>query len=774
MRVEVFPLDIDYIVIEGRPVIRIFGLTQDGDRKILYDNNFRPYCYVMSEKQKLEGVIGSLQFVDGIEEVKKQLLGKELTMSRVFTKLPEDVPKIKQLNLRTFEADIPFYKRYILDKQIGTSIRTTFEVDGDNITGIISSESAAPPLRAVAFDIETFSRRNFSDPKTDPIVAISVVGYDIKKCITWLNAEGDEIVRVKDEAELLREFSRMISESKINTVIGYNSDTFDMPYIYDRARLLGVKMQLNGFDIKIRGEKRKVAEINGTAHIDILNFIRNIYAIYNLKTEVLTLREVANEVLGEAKGEFDWKKVDDIFKSPETAKVLCDYCIQDSNLTFRLYNKLSPLIVEFNKLIGQSISDVSRMTTGAVVEYLVMRRAITSGEVIPNKPSEFEINGRMKRINVGGFVFQPKPGLYENVAVVDFRSLYPSIIVSYNICPSTISVHGGEPTFLDKQERVGLIPKVLSEVIRLRFEAKDRLKLEKKNQELNARVLVLKLIANGFYGYLGYFNSRWYCFECAGSVTSLGRKYVKQVIDDATALGFDVIYADTDSAFLQGSKINDESVRAFLESINKTLPKPMELELQDVYTRAIFVSSKGSEKGAKKKYALCDREGKITIKGFQSVRRDWAIVAKDLQKEVLKRILVSADVKGALDYAKSVVTEVKGGNMDLEKLSIYTRLHKDLESYRQTGRHVSAAERSGMSFSSGDTIKYIIAKGKPGESISSRSVLFDIAKSNRIKYDSTYYIENQIIPSVIQIFKVLGYSESDITGTGSNSLFSFM
>ncbi len=774
MRVEIFPLDVDYVVLEGRPVVRIFGLTQDGEMKVLYDNEFKPYCYALSDKATMERLTQGLSFVDGVADTEKSILGKSVRMSKIVTRLPEDVPKIKQLGVRTFEADIPFYKRYMLDKQIGSSTRTTFELDGDNIKSIVSSEPANPPIKAAAIDIETFSRRNFSDPKTDPIVAISIVGYSIRKCITWLDVDDGDFIKVKDEAGLLEEFSRFVTEHDVNTLIGYNSDSFDMPYIRTRADLLGVKLQLKGFDLKIKGERRRVAEINGMAHVDILNFIRNIYAVYNLKTEVLTLREVAQEVLGEAKGEFDWNRAEDMFNSRKTATVLCNYCIQDSNITFKLYNRLSPLIVEFNKLVGQTLSDVSRMTTGAMVEHLIMKKAITLNEAIPNRPSDFEVSGRLRRINVGAFVFQPKPGLYGNVAVVDFRSLYPSIIISHNICPSTISVENGESRFLGKDVRVGLVPRVLEEIVRLRFEAKDRLKLDKGDQELTAKVMVLKLVANGFYGYLGYYNARWYCFDCAGAVTSLGRKYIKQTIDEAEAEGFSVIYGDTDSTFLQSDTMTLGSVNAFLSRINESLPKPMELELQDMYSSAIFVASKSGEKGLKKKYALCDTNGNVLIKGFQSVRRDWAVIAKEVQKKVLKMVLADKDIDGAISYVRSVVKDVKSGSMDLDKLSIYTRLHKDIGSYRQAGRHVSAAEKSGRSFSSGDTIKYIISKGKPGESISGRSVLFDIAKQNGIRYDPDYYVNSQIIPSVIQIFNVLGYKEDDITGVSSNSLSNFM
>lgn len=769
---EYFLVDADYTVIDGSPVIRLFCVNDRLERSIFYDKNFKPYCYVNAEKDAFNRSVGDLSFIDSVEETERYNLGVKVKVLKVFTRLPEDVPKIKQLSFKTYEADIPFYKRYMLDKGIGSFTKLEIDAEGDYILSLRDKGPGNFPFRAVALDIETFSKRSFPNPKADPIIAVSLVSKESKKCITWLNASGEDIIKAKDERNLLVILSDFLSSNNFNIIVGYNSDSFDLPYIAERARILGIKFNVNGFELKIRGERKKIAEINGIAHIDILNFVRNIYAVYNLKTEVLTLREVAAEVTGERKGEFDWERVNEVFTDEKLASELCEYCVQDSNVTLLLFDNLLPLISELNKLIGQTLADVSRMTTGSVVEHLIMRKAVLKTELIPNKPSDFQVNDRIKRINVGAFVFQPTPGLYENIVVVDFRSLYPSIIVSHNICPSTVRAVSGKTEFIPKGERQGLIPSVLEEVIKLRFEAKDKLKLEKGNRQLNARVLVLKLIANGFYGYLGYYNSRWYCFDCAGTTTALGRQYVQEVITNAGNSGFKVLYSDTDSAFFQFGE-DREKVSEFITKINNELPKPMELELQDFYTRVLFVSSKGGI-GAKKKYAMSDLRGNLIIKGFQSVRRDWAIIAKSLQKEVLKKILIENDPEGALSLVKSTIERIKEGKASLDELIILTRLRKDILSYTQTNKHISAAEKSGIKFSSGDTIKYVIARGKDNERISDKAVLYDIAKKNNIKYDADYYIEKQVLPSVLHILEVVGYSQEDILGRRDNSLEGFL
>lgn len=768
---DVFPVDIDYTVVDEKPWIRIFCIDERGERNILYDDSFRPYCYVRGGTEEVGAMLKSSSFVTGIEKADKKLLRKEIEVCKVFTKLPEDVPKIRNLGLQTYDADIPFYKRYILDTGVSSFTRVDFSVEGDKVKGVRSISSASPPFKSLAFDIEVLSDKPVPDHRKDPIVAVSLFNYGFSKIITWLDTDVGNVVKVADEKELLRKFAEIVSDYNADILVGYNSDEFDFPYIEGRARVLGLDLKFNGFNIRVKGTGRRMSDINGKIHVDIYNFIRNIYSVYNLKTETLKLDAVASEMLGEKKDEFDWARAKDILRDRSAAGAFCRYCLKDSSLTFKIYDRLYTLLEEISRGIGQMLQDASRMTTGAVVEHYIMRMVVKDGEVIPNKPSDFEIQDRLRRVNVGAFVYQPSPGLYSDIGIVDFRSLYPSIIISHNICPSTIKHDGDHTVYRSREEMFGLIPSILSSVLDARIDAKSKLKFEPDNRILKARVSVLKLIANGFFGYLGYYNARWYCFECAGSILSLGRDYINTVIESAEKSGFKVIYADTDSAFLSG--ISKEQMSRLLGGINSSLPPPMELELQGVYKRALFVNVKNREKGAKKKYALCDQEGNLVVKGFQTVRRDWAVIAKEAQYEVLRRILVEGDPEGALSYIKQVIDEIRSMGIPLEKMTIFTKLHKEVESYKQTGRHVSAVLSSGVKFSAGEMVRYVIVKGRQEETVSQRSMLFDIAKENKIQYDPDYYINQQVIPSVLSIFEVIGLTEADITGKKNVSLDEF-
>jgi len=195
---------------------------------------------------------------------------------------------------------------------------------------------------------------------------------------------------------------------------------------------------------------------------------------------------------------------------------------------------------------------------------------------------------------------------------------------------------------------LGVIPTLLENLIQRRMRIKSILKtLDSKSVDytiLSARSYAIKTIANAMYGYLGFGRSRWYCWECAASITALGRHYIKNVIEKAGDYNYNVIYADTDSLFIELKNKNLEDANKFIEKINDELPKLMELDFQGFYPRGIFV--------AKKRYALSDTLGKLTVKGLEWVRRDWSNIAKETQIKVLRTILVDGSIDKAADIVK--------------------------------------------------------------------------------------------------------------------------
>ncbi|HLC48323.1 MAG TPA: DNA polymerase domain-containing protein, partial [Candidatus Norongarragalinales archaeon] len=520
-------------------------------------------------------------------------------------------------------------------------------------------------------------------------------------------------------------------------------------------------------------------------HFDVFPVVSFLNFIGAYKLPRLTLEVVYREILGGTKMDVKKEQIWQIWDSndPQKLKYLAEYCENDAVAAYRLASHVLPLEIELSRLTGMTLFDTSRSTPGQLVEMLLMREAFRSSEIILSKPKYEEVQKRSANPVEGAFVKLPNPGVYENIAVLDFRSLYPSIIISHNIDPSTYNCKccTKEEAHISPQghkfckKKKGLIPRVLQFVLSSRFEIKDEMRKMKKEgkgesalyKDLDARQWALKIVANSMYGYLLYARSRYYSREAGESVTAYAREYIQKTMEKAREFGMDVLYGDTDSIFmLYGKPENEGKVVEFQRKINSELPESMELELEDIYPRGIFVSKKQEEKGAKKKYALISKDGKIKIRGFELVRRDWSKIAKDTQRQVLEIILREGDVKKATDLARAKVEELKAGKVPLEELSIFTQLKKAVGSYDIVSPEVSAvikARKAGFAMEDNPVISYVITK--QGKTISEKATITEMAKD----YDPDYYINNQVLPAVLKILSALGYDAENLKMKGQQS-----
>jgi DNA polymerase I len=311
------------------------------------------------------------------------------------------------------------------------------------------------------------------------------------------------------------------------------------------------------------------------------------------------------------------------------------------------------------------------------------------------------------------------------------------------------------------------MPLLLKMLIDERASVKKAFKKDPDNKLLGARSTALKILANSFYGYLGYARSRWYSRECASSITAFARQFILRTIEEAEKAGFKVIYSDTDSTFLLRGSKSDEDVVEFQKRLNGSLPGAMELEFEDTYTRGVFVGKRGAETGAKKKYALLSQSGRIKIKGFELVRRDWSKVARDTQHAVLDAILKEGSKEKAVSIVRDVVARIRSGSMDMQEFVIHTQLRKGIGNYDVRSPELYAAQkaiRQGVKTSEdldGAAIGYVITKH--GNSISEKAEVEETAKD----YDPDYYINHQVIPATLKILKELGVTEEELTGSGS-------
>ncbi len=561
-------------------------------------------------------------------------------------------------------------------------------------------------------------------------------------------------------------FIDIVKQENPDVIVGYNSANFDLPYLTARAKVHNIELDLGRFGGRIRAVKRGLIngiEIGGRVHFDLYPIARLFGFIGVIKSQKFTLDAVAEDVVGRKKIEMNKK---DMWQTWDSGDIdhLCEYSLVDAELAFEIAKRFLPLEIEISSVAKMPLFQTTLSTSGQLVENLLMYQATQRNQLIPKKPVGDAIYERANAPIQGAFVKLPEPGIYENIAVLDFRGLYPSIIISYNIDPGTL-VEEGKDCFISptdakfsKKER-GLVPAVLEYLVDKRGEIKNKIKkIDPKESEyiaLNARSQALKILANSHFGYLGYARSRWYSRQCAESITAWGRKHITETIENAENEGMTVLYSDTDSVFLLYD--DKKKIIDFIKKINKTLPEKMELELEGFYPRGVFVSKKGGEKrGAKKKYALLGESGRIKIRGFELVRRDWSQIAKETQLKVLEAILKDGSKEKAVGIVRDIIARLQEGKVPLEMLAISTQLNKDMKNYEVKSPELSAARKmkeAGIPVAKGTMISYVI--GKKGSSISEKAVPLELAKD----YDVEYYLDHQIMPAVMKILKELGYDE---------------
>jgi DNA polymerase elongation subunit (family B) len=803
MKLQFYLVDISYKVVDEKPVIFLAGRTKKGEQVVVEYHDFLPYLYAEIPTSKLKSVEGikitqprANYHVVGTESLTRKILGKETKVAKVFGNLPTGISHIKdeirKLGCMCYEYDLVYTRRFLID--FGLTAMSLIECSAEptpsgNFSELVTRYVAkefkmldevytTPEIMAV--DIETYYVPGKGlDMKKQPILMIALYGDGFEKVLTYKEFKGAQnyVEVLENEKEMLKKFAEYVRLKSPDMLVGYNSDKFDLAYINSRAKELRVNFSigLDGSGLRVVGTTAKKASLMGICHVDIYQFIRRVMRV-GLKTDSLSLDAVSQELLGAKKADMDVSKLAAHWDAGTKLDEYAHYNLHDTRLTYDLAFKILPNITEFVRLIGVPLYDSARLSFSQQVEWYLIKRAFIAGEISPNRPGFKEQKGRERQRLVGGYVFTPTPGLYEDIIVFDFASLYPTIIASHNLGPSSCSMDGPGDTVdtpigdvhVNTAQRA-----FLSREIELLITTRSKIKKELKKEYdalLYSRSMALKILANSMYGYLVFGMARWYSFEAGSVTTTLARNYVQNVMKDAKEAGFGVVYGDTDSAMLLLGDKTEKDAEAFKDSVNETLPGLMELEYEGHYLRGIFVAVKGSEGGAKKRYALINEKKELTIKGFEVVRRNFSILGKEIQKHVLELVLERGAVKEAVTYVSGMIKDLKEHKIPVEKMIIRTQLQKKTSEYDNVGPHVAAArlmEKKNIEVGPGSFIRYVVCSGA-GLIRDKVKLPEDVKQTD---YDSDYYLKHQVLPAVEKILSAVGYDqESLVMGTKQKKL----
>ncbi len=441
--------------------------------------------------------------------------------------------------------------------------------------------------------------------------------------------------------------------------------------------------------------------------------------------------------------------------------------------------------MEFSRVIQEPLFEISRNGLSKQVESYILHNLDKFNEIPEKRPGHGEIGERRKREKVeGAFVYEPQPGLYNQIVMFDFTSMHTSIIISMNISKSTLlpkkepnSIESPEVDFNHKKthfyftKKPGFIPLILKDILEKRKKYKEEYK-KNPNPITKARSNAFKLLSASVHGYIGFFGARYHSLESSASILAFVRKFNKEIIEKVKKSGHEVVYGDTDSiAFVQNEKSKTE-IKELLKKLNDELPGVMELELEGFFKRGLWVAKRTGKIGAKKKYALLDEENKLKIRGFETVRRDWCNLARKVQNKIIKLILEDGNEKRALEYVKKIIKEIKNREIPLEDLIIRTQLKKSMSEYLSVSPHVVAAKRMkelNIPISEGGLVSYYL-----GETDSKSKLVRDKVKlpEEKGKYDIEYYLNKQLLPAVENIFEIFNINIKEIVdGKKQQTLF---
>ena len=873
MQFQVF--DVDYVAgKDKKAIIRLFGRREDGKSVCCFVPGFEPYFYAelkpdVDIKIIRDKILKDFIQVNEVEIVKKyRPFGYQvdkIEMLKIIVKKPMDVRDVRDgVNsikdiIGVHETDILFKNRFLADCDIlpmgwvnahemsdgnirknifgYKSITTDCVIISKDVNRLDNDTNA--DMKYVTFDIETMTDgKSFPTPDKNEILMItayfepSITMGDGTKTdnIVFLSKFVEDIdysICSDSETGMLNNFFFVLAEYDFDIISGYNSHGFDVPYILERIKKLrecGHKINDSfGRDGKPMTHKQfgetHTVSISGRISIDMLPVVKEMYKLkqYNLQT-------VAKEVLGMTKLDVDASRTGEYWNDPNKIKELIEYGRVDSELVMTLITKEHILDKKMAvaKLSGTVTQDIFGTGQTIMIENLLLKRFGLEGRVVASKPNEEEELIRISHADElkGGEVLAlEKIGLVEDVTILDYKSLYPTIMIANNLCVSTevhdigkdLEAHtppsGGR--FIKQHIHKGVVPTILEELLAERMSIKYTMKtLDSGTTEymyLDARQFGIKILLNSFYGYTGYTRARMYSLVIANAVTSSGRKnilitrdYINDEIESIYVSGnnvkiftdvekpiigriekssmkhvsVSVTYGDTDSVFvifnsLDNKKLTIDEYANISSEIARIatmrLPSPMELEFESYCKRGIMF--------AKKRYALYifEREfggwkSKMKIKGIETVRRDWCDIVTETLGFVLDSILKEGDIDKAIERVRNTFLSMKNidvkNNKELfEKLILTKKFTKSSEEYANPQPHLTVVEKMkgrGIDlYRIGDRIPFVILEGK--ENMSLRSEDPDFAVANNSRLDMEYYIEKQLMPPMGRVFEsILG------------------
>jgi DNA polymerase I len=600
----------------------------------------------------------------------------------------------------------------------------------------------------LSFYIIYYASKGSPKPDRDPVLVIATV--------TKKGEKKQFVADNNDDTSLIKSFTKYVRQFDPDIIVGYETNRLHWQYLANRAKNLGLDFFVDRADTLPHMSVYGHISITERAGLDILDFADElpevkVKTIENL-ADFLSVKKIKQQIT------IDETECAAYWDNPSKRSELIKFAMERAESIAGIFGKMFNYAAELSKLVGLPLDHIVKAAVGFRTEWYMIREAYKVGELVPERVERPYIP------YIGGVVLSPKPGIHENIAVLDFKSMYPNIMVEKNISsdtylspqepdpPSGVNI-APEVGHRFRKEPSGFYRRILSGLLTARENIRKKMNgLDPKKEEyylLDARQRAVKVITNAVYGYAGWIGARWFRKPVAEAAAAWGRETITTSIEMAKELGLDVIYGDTDSIFIEHQP---QKVRALCQMIEEKLG--LEMRPDKIYERVLFTE-------AKKRYCGLLPDGSLDTVGLEVVRGDWANVAKDTQERILELVLKERSPENAVEFVREFIDRMREQRVPFKDLIIWKTLTKPTEQYEVNAPHVQAAKmliKSGWDLAVGDKVGYVITHGTG--KLHERVKPYVFASYDEV--DKEYYISNQVIPAALRILSLFGVDEQKL------------
>lgn len=765
-----FVLQPTYRVESGRPVLHLYGRLEDGPPFLVRDKRLVPRFYVEARDAEAAREKGAVRQA-ATDQVTLQARSPVV---RVEVEEPSDAGRLRdrltKAGIPTYEADVRFAMRHLIDLGIRGSLEIRGEGREQPGLGVVFEDPEigpadwTPRLAVLSLDIET-------DPAARRLLAVGLHGCGASE-VLLLTPEGYACPPgarpFASERELVAGFAARVRQIDPDVLTGWNVVDFDLAVLDRVASRERVPLELGrgagGLRLRAslgaaRGARQ--ASVPGRVVLDGIHLLRGAF----VRMDDYGLDAVARSVLGEGKTLAGRGRAEEILRLfDEDREQLALYNRTDARLALEVLEKLRlvELAVERSRLTGLPLDRVA--SSIAAFDFLYLS-ALGRRRVVA--PSVQSVGTDAPEPQEGGHVLEPLPGLYRHVAVLDFKSLYPSLIRTFEIDPwNLVRPEAGQveedpilaPNGAAFGRRKAILGEILDELVPRREEARRAGDAVKSH--------AIKILMNSFYGVLGTPACRFHDARLANAITSFGREMLLWCRARIEASGRRVLYGDTDSLFVETGAADAAAARALGEGLaadlNRDLarhvaerwrvPSRLELVFDRLYLRLCLPAMRRGGAGARKRYAgLVEGAGgeRVVFTGMEAVRGDWTELAKDVQRELYARLFADRPV---VEYLRAVVAELRTGALDA-RLVYRKSLRKAPSAYTATTPpHVAAARQ--MPGKTRGRVAYVVTTAGP-----------EPAEALRHPIDHEHYVERQLRAVAEPVLALLGEDWDEVSGS---------